>query len=244
MDGGNKYHEPTQTYILKAFDVFVKGSKVKGEDTKGHPSSDYMVESFVMTDKFFRLLFNSRLNLYTNNVEQVEKNQKENFDNLVQKFSKTTDVAMYTYMRSFKDFSLKGHNNFPTNPESVESVVNRLKKLLEPHSLNKHMDTVRVVKELIKRHRPSNNPLNFNIQLSAMGDPLYYVKQNNYKGICFVINGDTTRLYEELLLFCPPSFTLTRSSDNKIMIINCEHDYWRTGKGFKEYILTDSFMKL
>ena len=35
--------------------------------------------------------------------------------------------------------------------------------------------------------------------------------------------------------------SMTRSDDNKVAIINCEHEYWKTGKNYKEWILPETF---
>jgi len=73
------------------------------------------------------------------------------------------------------------------------------------------------------------------------------VKDNSYKGFCIVINTEELKSFErdlaELFFCIPASYSLARTKNKSIAIINCEHKYWK-GKGeIKEYIINDNFCK-
>ena len=71
------------------------------------------------------------------------------------------------------------------------------------------------------------------------------VTKNNFSGICMYIEerviGINDRDIHEFLFCINSEVSMTRSNDNKVAIINCEHEYWKTGKNYKEWILPETF---
>ena len=67
---------------------------------------------------------------------------------------------------------------------------------------------------------------------------------NNYRGFALFL-GDIDldsffRTPIEMLYFISGDVSIVKSKDEKVAIINCEHEYWKTKKNYKEYILTDN----
>ena len=83
----------------------------------------------------------------------------------------------------------------------------------------------------------------FNFIQAPRATARYYVNLNQHKGFCLVVNTfKTKRIMEELMFLAHPDFTLSKTQDEKVMVINCEHEYWTTGKEYKEYIIDDKFL--
>ena len=67
-------------------------------------------------------------------------------------------------------------------------------------------------------------------------------EKNGFKGFALFL-GDLEydkfiRSPIELLFFISAFNTITVSGDNQLAIINCEHEYWKTGENYKEWKLT------
>jgi hypothetical protein len=71
------------------------------------------------------------------------------------------------------------------------------------------------------------------------------VTKNNFSGICMYMDASIVKINDrdvhEFLFCINAEVSMTRSDDNEVVIINCEHEYWKTGKNYKEWILPKSF---
>ena len=248
-----KYHGFNNTYILKAQHVEAMSTKFeKPKKAPAHPSHWYCVNTFISSNKYFEILFENELNVYTCYPKEVETINYRNNNLLTQYFlgneierSETvlgTKSRAYRYMRSFEGFNEMKRNNFSLLHGSPDK--NTLKEVFKLQNRSEEdIELIEKVYQNVLNYRPSSVTVKFNLIKSSRAIPDYYVKRNSYRGFCIVLNKyGTTRTFEELMFLAHPDFAISKTEDNSVMVINCSHSYWKDKKDYKEYIIPEEFL--
>ena len=91
---------------------------------------------------------------------------------------------------------------------------------------------------LDKCHQKEQNIQSINLQNTVL--------KNNYKGIVVILskNLPNTRLFAELLMITNIDSAVTKTKDNSLQIINCEHEFWKTELNYKETLINNSFFEI
>lgn len=232
-----KVHEhPYTSYseTIPLAKVYYMENTKKDPITSIHPSDGYVDNSYRSFDYFMDKVHNSELNLYTNCAPKVLKKYltplTEQFIQYkpIDKELKSNESNIGPH-HTFENFLLQT-SDLLGKPfkEEFSSIVKKISLF------HKHLNELKESKL-----KPYSVPKIIRIDKI---DNKEIVKQNLYLGYCIYID-DTIKetLYRdcyELLFFTNWDVAITRSEDNKVAIYNCEHEYWKTGKNFKEWILT------
>ena len=255
-----KFHEPHNTPILKAFNVYAKskpyidahgGSHEK--TAPAHPSFWYILNTFLLTDKYFRILYNNKLNIYTTVPEELEKANQRNVNALIHYFTgfntNERDIVdgkktrFYWFNRSFESLTEHKRNHFPRGNPGTHQKNGLLKALERNNYTQEDIDKAESMYNMFSSEEVTDTTTVFNFIQAPRATARYYVNLNQHKGFCLVVNTfKTKRIMEELMFLAHPDFTLSKTQDEKVMVINCEHEYWTTGKEYKEYIIDDKFL--
>ena len=71
------------------------------------------------------------------------------------------------------------------------------------------------------------------------------VKKHNFKGFCIYFNSKKVKTFNrdfiELLYYINSTVALSSNKEKTIAILNCEHEYWKTGNNFKQWIIEETF---
>jgi len=232
-----KSHEhPTTSCneIVPLAKVYYMMNVKKDPTTSVHPSDIYIDNSFRSFNYFMDKVHNNRVNIYTN-CKPLELNR----------YLLTITKKFLQYISINEELE---NNESKVRPDhSLETFLLQVKDLLgknykdEFNSIIKKVsltdDYLNVIKE--SKLKPYTRP---NIIKVETTDIKKIVKQNLYLGYCIYIDESLReglyRNHYELLFFTNWDVAITRSQDNKLAIVNCEHEYWKTGKNYKEWILT------
>jgi hypothetical protein len=199
-----------------------------------HPSTTYIDNSYRSFNYFMDKVHNSRVNIYSSCKPSVLRTY---LTTITQKFLKYSSIN-----------SELENNESKVRPEhSLESILLQAKDLLG----KKYKDEF---DSIIRKISLFDNDLNKikesklevyaapNVIKTKKTDFKEIVELNSYKGYCIYIDESLKEnLYRdqyELLFFTNWNVAVTRSIDNKLAIINCEHEYWKTNNNYKEWILT------
>ena len=239
IENNMKVHEhPFENYsdfipVVKAW--YMSSSKLPSTSNSVHPSDSYIDNSFKSFDYFMSTVHNSKLKIYSNlskksllkvMIDKHRKNlQSEESINLILENNESKvapTVPLSTFFLKMQE--LLGSNykaefyNIIAKLETTDVKWNSTKESkLEIYTDPEFIPTVKL-------------------------DPSEIVKHNEYKGFCLYIDKTIAKhLYRdvyELLFFTNWDVSITKSIDSSIAIINCEHEYWKTGNNYKEWILT------
>lgn len=243
-----KYHKPNDCYILKCNSIYPINLLSGINATQSlHSSLDYIGKSFVSMNNYCKILYSNDLNVYTTSVEECKKLYTQGQNALLSIGLKTNDnytLSTFHAIMKYSHFS-KSHNNNYTpsifaglntdrsffndklNEQELEYLTTFL-PAFETQEKTKHCAINYVIK-----------PINSGYELNDLA------KLNEYKGFCMYFNTTEvikmTRDFDELLMCIPPTFSLIRTEDRNIAVINCEHEFWKTGDNFREYVLSPKF---
>ena len=201
--------------------------------TSVHPSDIYIDNSFRSFNYFMDKVHNSRVNVYTNCKPTV----LNRYFNLI-----TTKLIHYDSINEELE-----NNESKVKPEhSFESFLLQVKDLLGKN-YKEEFDSIIKKVSLLDNHLNAQKESELepyappNIIEVKTTDIKKIVKQNSYSGYCIYIDESLKeglyRNHYELLFFTNWDVAITRSEDNKIAIVNCEHEYWKTDNNYKEWIL-------
>lgn len=245
---GVKVHHHNQTAnkhdivpILKAFHFGITDEKENVKDSV-HPSDSYINNSFESFNTFMEIIHNSKLNIYTNGEDRIIHSRFEkNANFLAAKLLGESLNGEVNYKRlcSLNDsFTLTEKNH---NPHVLKLKKYFTKDYDQWFDLTeKYFKTNKFIHTKNKKTKflPYEKP---NYILIKELNPAKIVEFNQYKGFAVFVDSSIFdsifRTYFELLFFISGEVSLSRSTDNKIAIINCEHEYWKTGENYKEWIL-------
>lgn len=239
FEKGLKYHEFTKSYILKANNIYALPNR------RMHSSDFYLHNTFLTMNKFSSILFNNKINVYTDDIQKAKQ--------LIQN-SENTILSTFTsreYYRGFKNlikvnkFSEPwGYENCNNYNNSFEANKAYFKQYLSEDEFNSFSEFDKVLN--IENSR-ANNSLNINFIETQKLSTFSNIVNKNKTGICFILNTKKIKtfnrdLYE--LLFCiPAKFSVSCNKEKSIAVINCEHEGWDKKNSFKQYTFTDDFFK-
>lgn len=234
-------HRYEKIYILKACSILVNGKEE-------HPSHYYLEQSFISYNKFSQILHRNSFTLYTT----LHRSDAMNlfFDNTSKLFSlsikgnKKSTKKLYNILES-TDSPNPAHTVYFTD-DMIKSFDDKSIRAFIKGIQNTY-DTNRSPLSYEERHGISDTPCTIHYPIVSVEHGFEYTdvaKQQNYKGFAVWYNPENInkpkifRDIYELLYFTGASVACTRSENNELAIINCEHEFWRTRKNYKEWILT------
>ena len=260
--GGFKKHHQHDITILKAFQMhklkdLIPSPSVGNESV--HSSNHYTYKSLKSINNFYKLLSNNRFNIYSNNSDWLGNKNNSNRANLYYKKIQNNEHVDYVEntsdrYESYRHFIFNHStiSNFEKFFPDIDTMFsdNEIKLLKEYYIfLSKN-------KELLKEVFSNSKTFTFKPHIERVASDLIdgvsftnfckiLVTKNNFSGICMYMHDSVIKINDRDVyefLFCINSeVSITRSEDNKVAIINCEHEYWKTGKNYKEWILPETF---
>ena len=238
-DNGLKYHKATDSHILKVSNMYSTSNR------KLHSSTYYLPGTFISMHNFCSILFNNRVNLYTNNINEAKKLVRNGENKIL--LNITSQEKLGHFKRSGKydkltfSWGFEEDNNYNDTIEANNQYF--YQHLSEPDykfisNFNKFLD---------ENNSKTKYTLTLNIIEEKNIKNLKKVVSRNQKGICLFIDTDKiTTLNRDIyeLLFCiPADFSLSCNKEQSIGIINCEHEYWSKSASKKQYTLNNNFFK-
>ena len=238
---GLKLHRKTKTFILKANNIKPLRS-FKDNNDDYHASTSYLPQTFISMNSFSKIFFNNNFKIYTNNSKEAtslvhrgrESIYKRIFGDKVKDYFRTTRTAL--------------------NDMSPNNNGNDCFDLWQDKYINKFLNPEEQVYAKLASNfidlgkKKVNDGLRYEIiEVPNIQEHKSIVEKNNKRGICVLIDTNKVKdihrdIYE--LLFCiPHTYTMSRTKDNSIIIINCEHEFWNNTKNFKEYIIKNEFFE-
>ncbi len=236
---GVKQHEQTSTNILKANNI--------NQDIESiHPSSFYRQSTFSSFNKFSRVFFNSRIKIYTN-----EEYLSQKFRNIENKFSEFLFGDGSKLRDGFVNWDREHYLQLidPNKTEGMKltSEEDKFYKSIYKGLIDYSKDNCKYLQEP-NFYNPNlslgnSEVIQINLETINLQD---IVTKNNYKGIVVILskNLPNTRLFAELLMITNIDSAVTKTSNETLQIINCEHEFWKTGLNYKETLINNSFFEI
>lgn len=244
-ENGIRYHKVNETGVLKCNNIHTVGNKTT-RPVSVHSSKTYPIDTFIDMDKYCTELFRSSLNIYSNQDRNklITKNNKvrEYLTTQALNLNRANNSSIHEILSRAQDtFNEVDHSNnyyssyFTKHKLHLQSKATHLTKEQLEYAL--YIDSANI------RLEEESPDLNFNfINTDTVKEASWYVSKNEFKGICLVVNTlSNTRDFAELLMCIPTTFSMLRNQDSTVMVINCGHEYWKTGLNFKEYIFNKNF---
>jgi hypothetical protein len=207
-----------------------------------HSSRFYLQKTFTHTNRFFDILFRNKLNVYTTNIDASKQHQRsKNIDDikLLINCDKKDQGRLSHYISMFGHLH-PADNMFNGTEGGIQGLISysRVANSI-PGELTK--DEINTLTEFnIKKEDKYTYPSLYYKEVDIDCNLEDIVRKNEYKGICILHktkNSSFIHDYNYLLFHLPFEYTLTRSKDKSIWIINCEHPYWKTGDSYLENVL-------
>ena len=231
------------TYIYDQKDDLMTGGKNK------HPGTNYVISSFNSFNKFCEIFHNNQYVVYTTlkKLSKLWKCFERNESKLATLVNEKRIIPNKKVLDLLEvdSYSSNPKNPFPKSLQKYfegDSIKNWLKKF--DIFLNKNNEIFEYEKN--KNYEERSYSLN-NLPIINIDETLDFFiipELNNYRGFALFL-GDIDldsffRTPIEMLYFISGDVSIVKSKDEKVAIINCEHEYWKTKKNYKEYILTDN----
>lgn len=252
-DRGFKTHREHDITILKCFDIHDPKESI-GEPTHSyHSSRFYAYKSLKSINYFYKLLSNNRFNIYTSNSEWSNDRSNINRQNLYYNHSKHRGggLGKIEYEKSISD-SCDSYSMVFGSDIGLGMIISNEDRMFsnnETELLKNYYNFLLENKKLLKAIFSNSKNFMFTPKHLTLDKSFDNWKEivikNHLRGICMYMENDILRINDRDIhefLFCINSeVSITRSADNKVAIINCEHEYWKTGKNYKEWILPETF---
>ena len=237
----NYEHRTHKVYILKACQITVDGKEE-------HPSHYYIEQSFISFNKFCQTLHRNDYSLYTTLSTPQAKNLF--WKNTSKIFSVTLNDKKLV---AKKMLNIMESTDGPTPATGVwcsSAMVNsfeddKVKSFIK--GLQRVYDMHREVLDYEERNDIKDSPCTIHYPVFEKSQEFDYkkiAKEQDYKGYAVWYNpkegNNIYRDFYELLYFISDSTSCTISENKELAIINCEHEYWKTGKNYVEWTLTQS----
>ena len=252
INKGLKKHIQNNTHILKANGIYSENEKK--EKISLHSSTLYLPKTFTTMNSFSRIFFNNDINLYTNNKEEVKGIIEQGRMQILSRVVKDEYGIKYfldatrTASQDLKEPELNGGTTWGR----WASLGKRNHDFIH-HNLTNEESIISEVANVIigLEGKPKQKFSGFILRTpfeTKIDDFKGMVKLNDYRGFCITLDtkklkkGINRDIYE--LFFCIPStFSIAKTKNNSISIINCEHEYWKTEQNYKEYIINNEFFQ-
>ncbi len=257
-DRGFKKHKEFDITILKCFSIKAK-SFLGGVYRSHHSSDSYKYKSLKSINSFYKLLSNNRFNIYTSNVNLLDNKNKINQQHLCYNLNKhERGYPNHIKYKSNTSDLYNSYNDIISTGQTLSNMgisnQNDQWNSDEYKLIQKYFDFLYENKKLLKEvfsnsktfiFQPHYSPLDECFIRPSVDSWKELATKNNFSGICMYMETNVIRINDRDIhefLFCINSeVSMTRSDDNKVAIINCEHEYWKTGKNYKEWILPETF---
>jgi len=236
---GVKQHQETSTNILKA-------NKIKQDVESIHPSHLYSQSTFGSFNKFCRVFFNNKIKVYTDDERLKDKFKDTNnkFSHFMFGDQETLDYLTVNwdrehYLQLVDSSKNKGMKLNSEEDEFYKSIYSSLQKYFRNNE--KHLSEPKFFNSKLCLGDADVTEVNLEtINLKKI------VAKNNHKGIIVIISNNlpSTRLFAELLMVTNIDSAVTKTRDNSLQIINCEHEFWKTESNYKETFINNSFFKI
>ncbi len=214
---------------------------IDSKNTSYHHSKFYVEKSFISIRNFSEIFWNNKFRVYTTSIPDTDKIQTENRKEL---FNGTStlgmDLQFYENKETQRGLSLNIDLTKINSPlldlpykeyQELNSYAKFLKEPLGPEPDEQ--------KQILY---PSNIEYEKMDECESFND---IVKRHNFKGFCIYFNSNKVkefkRDFEELLYYINSQIALSTNKEKTIAILNCEHEYWKTGKNFKQWIIEKTF---
>ena len=245
-----KYHKQTECNVLKCFEIKKidkKGKIVNDREQKFLKTETFQSDAFSDNYNISNILTNSPLTVYSNHEEigVVESHLLKNRNKLLDRNFKDRHGAHNPVdLISMRDYMFAHRPKFHSESEEIlygkiEQFFGRLGELDIEVLKNNLFDEYRF--ELQDKYFEHHH-----------GQKLNYkeiVEENNFKGFAIWIDkslvGTFDREAYEFLYLVRNDIALTKTEDDRVAIINCEHEDWNN-YGFstdKIWILNDDFIE-
>tara|TARA_E500000318_G_scaffold111983_1_gene133106 strand:- start:6806 stop:8131 length:1326 start_codon:yes stop_codon:yes gene_type:complete len=235
-----KIHETHNVPILKVYEINNNIDTLQNQ----HPSQDYLSKGFLKFNNFCKVFFNNDFHIYTDDKPLFKKNYflyKEDFfkNNLNIDFSNFSNIIFpsnydYTGNNFYKDVTATDqfHTIFSNEEKklviSVNNFLNSIKEKIDSSKYSNSMDNIL-----------KDNFIETKMNIEEL------VKLNKFKGFFYYQKASLIpkkfRLIEEFIFCLNPTFSIVKSEKYGVYLVNCEHQYWKTGKDYKEYYI-DNFI--
>ena len=239
FDKGLKYHNFTESHILKANNIAALPNK------KMHSSYFYLLNTFLSMNKFTTILFNNKLNIYTNSIDKAKKIVENSQNKILSSFLTKENYQKFLDLTKVNKISeawgYEGCNNYNSTFESNKSYFKQ-------NLTDEEYDFfIKFENSLNDDNSRVENTLNLNFIENKSLTNFNEIVNNNKKGICFVLDTDKVEIFNrdlyELLFCIPAKFSVSCNEEQSIAVINCEHKGWQNKKHFKQYTFTKEFFK-
>ena len=234
-----KYHVQNNTPILKA-------SSIKSRDNAPaknlHSSPSYIDETFKSFNNLFNLIVGKKIKVFTDKKDngkflEVKKrstlfNSSYNADILLKDEPSKYRNAGKPYLSIVRDPFTRFMNSITSFDKRELNIFKKFNQFYQ-----ESLDDISQVYEFW--------PLEMFSYLDLPEEVNYQdlVQNNDYNGLIFIIkdHNNLNRLLFEYLFLINKDVCLSRTLDDKVVILNCEHDYWVGDRDYKEWIIPNSF---
>ena len=244
VEGNIKYHEATETFILKANGIVKSLNPLRSKSSYNsiHPSNEYAFDTFRSFNNFCKVFFSNELKVY------LENGTKNDFKGVFQKArNKLKPLNQTAPVYNNRDH----FSNTPIHPSKIK---------LESDELGLYSDIYKSFTGYFGN--PSNKPSEHFYQNHLESD--YYiknsneignlnfnsiVKKNNHKGIVLVLKKEAidlieSRTFSEILLCFNPKTSITKNPQGSIVMLNCNNRFWIDNENYREAIIPNTFFKI
>lgn len=241
---GYKFHKSNiddkDTKIAKCNRLYKAGIR---EPEPAHSSAWYIDRSFITSNKFFNIFFNSPFNIYTTDKTESEHSQRY----ITSEYFKLMGVENSEVKKAlwYSNLEVIQRGGYSNGNKSIQYYQDKFRPYiggLKVEELEYLRWYTLYAKEISKPYTPKK----YYIPIQRQEDVYKkIVLANDFKGLAIFHDIEKTSFskdYYELLFTIPPDFSIARSKDNTLAIINCEHGSWKNNSKLKEYILTDNFL--
>lgn len=240
---GKKIHVQNNTPILKA-------SSIKSENSKSaknlHSSPSYIDETFRSYNNLLNLIVGKNINVYTDIGEKGNSLE----------VTKRSDL----FNRSFNaNILLKENTSEYRNPNKpYRSIIDdsfvRFTNSISTFSKNE-LELYKVLNQVYRENfdRVSQDYEEFRpagiftyVDIYPGISPKEVALNCKYKGLAFIINdhNNIKRLLLEYLLCINKDVALSKLENESIVIVNCEHPYWKEEGEYNEWVIPAEFEEI
>jgi len=230
----------------------LKLNQIKDENSNKsyHCSKFYLETSFTSMRNFSEIFWKMPFNIYSTNLNETESIQNENRNKLLQDGSICLDEFQYDENKPHENGeSLIAGLTKPNNPifNVPEDELNDFKGLAEfMETYNKKRSTdwgAYEEKQPLQNLHTFMKPVYIPIEEKTTSKKI--VKLNEYKGFCIYIDSNNIKTFKrdlyELLFYINSDVAMSCNKNKTVVIFNCEHEFWKTGKNYSSWNIEDTF---
>jgi hypothetical protein len=250
-----KYHKQTESSVLKLFEIKEAGWNKKGmpimnrtgeREINPHEKFRFLKTETFHSDAFSdsynisKILTNSVLNVYSNNPKlgKVESILCKNRNNLLDfNFKDRYNIFNPIDLHNISNYMYSHRPHF--QDEMDDNLYDKIMQFFDIAT-----DSNVLKNNLFDEYRFDLNDKYIEIE----NDFSKIVKENDYKGYAIWIDKDVVQKMDrevyEFLYIVRNDIAITKTKNDKVAIINCEHEDWKTNELNSKsiWIIEDSFV--